>query len=76
MRILAKDNGLPVPRTDTTVLVVTVRRNLNAPVFDQLSYTATIPDSTSLGSSVLTVSARDDDYKVQFYVPFHQTFLI
>ncbi|XP_035826841.1 protocadherin Fat 4, partial [Aplysia californica] len=61
VRIRAFDNGQPVPRTNTTVLVVSILRNLNRPLIAPLLYQETIPDSTPLGTNITTIFASDAD---------------
>ncbi|GFR89571.1 protocadherin Fat 4 [Elysia marginata] len=61
IRIRAFDNGAPVPRSNTTVVVVSILRNLNRPLINPLLYTTVIPDTTPLGSAVVTVTATDAD---------------
>ncbi|XP_055954929.1 protocadherin Fat 4 [Patella vulgata] len=45
----------------TTSVVVTINRNEKSPVFTSPSYTATINDYDGPGTSVITVTATDDD---------------
>lgn len=63
LRILAKDGGSP-SRTAITVASITVQRNLNAPVFEILSYNETILETRQLGLPILQVKATDGDKRV------------
>lgn len=57
------DGGNP-RLSSSAVVVVTVRRNLAAPVFRQSSYEITIPETQSPGSLILTIQADDSDINV------------
>lgn len=61
VRVRAYDNGQPIPRSNTTVVTVTIKRNLNAPVISPTLYEKVIPDTTPLGTVVATVGATDAD---------------
>ena len=56
----AYDNGNP-PLYDTEVVTITVERNTEQPVFNPLTYTITILETQSLGTSIIKVSATDPD---------------
>uniref|UniRef100_A0A8C6AL47 Protocadherin beta 5 n=1 Tax=Monodon monoceros TaxID=40151 RepID=A0A8C6AL47_MONMO len=59
--LTALDGGFP-PRSGTTkIQIVVLDINDNAPEFAQEFYEAQVPENSSLGSLVLTVSARDLD---------------
>ena len=61
LTVLATDSGLPT-LTGTTEVRVTIQDvNDNAPEFDERSYTITLFESTSIGVTVLTVTATDVD---------------
>ena len=60
IRIRARDNGTPF-RFNTTVCVVTITRNFQAPVFGDLQYSAVVPETFPLGDVILTVTATDAD---------------
>ena len=45
---------------------ITVQRNLNTPQFDRQTYDVTIPESLQLGSSVIQLTASDNDAFVSF----------
>ena len=63
VRVRAADNGVPA-KTDVTLVTVTIRRNFNSPVFVAENYTASIPETTPLGTSVVQVNATDSDNEV------------
>lgn len=65
IRVRVSDGGTP-PKTDTTVVGVTVTRNLKKPVFDPVSYSFRGLETLNLGSVVATVSARDEDLRVRY----------
>ena len=72
MDIQGTDNGFP-PRSATTIARVTINifRNQNDPFFVATPYVTTIPETTVVGSNVLTVSARDqDDFVSTFWINF------
>ena len=58
--VTAYDTGAPIAEVRETVFI-TVDRNLFAPVFDQSSYETTIYDFNPIGTSVITVNAKDAD---------------
>ena len=60
LRILASDNGIP-QRSNTTVVLITVDRNQNSPVFSPRIYSASIADYGNLGAEVVQVTATDAD---------------
>ncbi|XP_043845132.1 protocadherin beta-2-like [Dromiciops gliroides] len=61
LTLTAVDGGVP-PRSGTAqVRVLVVDINDNAPVFTQLRYDVQIPENSSIGSKVVTVSATDLD---------------
>ena len=59
-RVQCYDSAYPNIR-DTSDVVITVSRNLNAPIFEFPRYTQTVPDTYPLGQEVLRVSATDSD---------------
>ena len=63
LRVRAQDGGSP-RLSSTTLLTITVQRNLAAPVFTQNSYTTTIPETQAPGSNILTLQATDSDLTV------------
>lgn len=61
LRITAVDNGIP-QRTGTTTLQINVKdENDHAPSFEQNMYETSIRESASVGSTVVTVRATDQD---------------
>ena len=68
MDVQATDNGIP-PRSANTIARITINifRNENDPFFVPPNYVTTIPETTEIGSNVLTVSARDTDDLVSDY---------
>ncbi|CAL1293860.1 unnamed protein product [Larinioides sclopetarius] len=61
LRVTAVDNGIP-QKTGTTTLQINVNdENDHAPSFEQNMYEATIRESASIGSTVITVRATDQD---------------
>ncbi|GAB6027296.1 hypothetical protein CHUAL_001579 [Chamberlinius hualienensis] len=61
LRVTAKDRGFPTMSTTTNIRVVILDENDNGPIFDPVNYSATIAENASTGSSVLQVSATDQD---------------
>lgn len=60
-QVTVSDSASP-PRTGTTTLQITVQdANDHAPKFEQANYTTAVRESTSIGATVLTVRATDDD---------------
>ncbi|KAH9514452.1 hypothetical protein Btru_025291 [Bulinus truncatus] len=62
----SRNTGLTVKTADFTV-TINVLRNLNAPIFSLNNYETTIPDITTIGTSILNVSATDADGDVITY---------
>ncbi|XP_041364043.1 protocadherin Fat 4-like [Gigantopelta aegis] len=60
MTVLASDSGRPMRKTEVEV-VVFVRHDLFAPVFQRTPYIVTIPENTANGSHVFAVMATDRD---------------
>lgn len=61
------DGGNP-RLSSTSVVAVTVRRNLAAPVFRQARYETTIPETQAPGSLILTIQADDSDISVSISI--------
>ncbi|XP_029072653.1 protocadherin beta-5-like [Monodon monoceros] len=59
--ITVTDMGTPRLKTQHNITIVVLDINDNAPEFAQEFYEAQVPENSSLGSLVLTVSARDLD---------------
>ncbi|KAH3873306.1 hypothetical protein DPMN_036538, partial [Dreissena polymorpha] len=65
-QVSLRDNGLPQPRSaiqQATVTII-VNRNAFAPLFFNSTYYTTILESAPVGTSVMTVSAQDQDVRV------------
>ncbi|GIZ04880.1 protocadherin-like wing polarity protein stan [Caerostris extrusa] len=61
LRVIAVDNGIP-QKTGTTTLQINVNdENDHAPSFEQNMYESSIRESASIGSTVVTVRATDQD---------------
>lgn len=61
LRVTAVDNGIP-QKTGTTTLQINVNdENDHAPSFEQNMYESSIRESASIGSTVVTVRATDQD---------------
>ena len=63
LRVRAQDNGSP-RLFDVEIVTITVNRNLNTPQFLQSAYIVSILETTSPGTQVLQVQARDNDISV------------
>ncbi|XP_041364041.1 cadherin-23-like [Gigantopelta aegis] len=61
VRVRAYDNGLPTPRSNTTMVRIMILHNLNAPVISSSSYQATVPATEPVGSVIVQVKATDAD---------------
>ncbi|RUS85645.1 hypothetical protein EGW08_006591, partial [Elysia chlorotica] len=60
IRVLAQDGGNP-SKSDTTVVVVTVTRNLFSPSFSPVNYQSTITENQAIGDPFRTVTCSDND---------------
>lgn len=58
--VTAYDTGVPEIIT-STIVTITITRNLNAPVFTANRYQETVYDYIGLGSNVLQITATDSD---------------
>ncbi len=58
----ARDEGDPVQSTVTSIDVLIVDTNDNAPLFHQDIYTLTVPEDTPTDITLLTLSAEDQDW--------------
>ncbi|XP_069366544.1 protocadherin Fat 3 [Paralichthys olivaceus] len=63
LSVLAEDRGIPSLRSQTfvEVEVVDVNENLYAPYFPDFAVRGSVKENSRTGTSVLTVSAKDDD---------------
>ena len=64
--VIAFDSAYPTNHASSNV-TLSVNRNPNSPVFRPSSYSERIPESFSLGTSLLQVQATDDDAGVCIY---------
>ena len=69
----AVDKGVPAKRTGPMVVIINVVRNQHSPQFSQ-SYSKTIQQDVSPGTSVLQVSANDADAEVSHCLYIHLIF--
>lgn len=60
LRVAAADTAYPF-ETATATVDITVSRNEGAPVFMNIPYEVTIPESTSVGTCFLNLTAIDSD---------------
>lgn len=60
LRVVAYDNLTPYQRA-TADVTISVRRNVNVPIFQPDRYTQTIAEDTDVGTSILRVTATDLD---------------
>ncbi|XP_076001821.1 protocadherin-23 [Genypterus blacodes] len=58
----ARDGGDPVRSTIASVDVLILDTNDHAPLFQQDTYTLSVPEDTSTGTTLLTLSADDQDW--------------
>ncbi|KAK0134170.1 Protocadherin-23 [Merluccius polli] len=58
----ARDGGAPVRSAITSIDVVVLDTNNNPPVFQQDTYTVSVPEDTLPGETLLTLSAEDADW--------------
>lgn len=59
--VTCQDSGTPSLQSSVPVTINVADANDNAPVFSQDMYSATVPEDTSFGSTILTVQASDID---------------
>ncbi|KAH7968787.1 hypothetical protein HPB52_011289 [Rhipicephalus sanguineus] len=59
--VTARDRGHPVRSASQRLRVILLDENDNSPVFDPRQYSAAVSENASLGTSVLQVSATDQD---------------
>lgn len=64
---MAEDGGSP-PRSATATAIINILRNLNAPVLNPKSYTATINETHQVGVDIVTVTATDADQIVSIWL--------
>lgn len=61
MKVQATDRGVPPQHDDATVTIIVVGKNNFAPIFTAISYQVIVPENEPLGSTIVTVSASDED---------------
>ncbi|XP_025835928.1 cadherin-related tumor suppressor [Agrilus planipennis] len=61
LRISATDKGVPPQKDEVTVTLITSGENKFSPIFTALSYQVIVPENEPLGSTILVVSASDND---------------
>lgn len=61
LTLVAYDGGNPPKMGTMTINVIVVDVNDNQPMFSQSSYSATLPENTTVGTSILHVEATDAD---------------
>lgn len=67
MIVSGRDNGIPNRSTNINARVtINIYRNENDPFFVNTPYIRTIPETTQIGNTVLTVTARDNDDLVSY----------
>lgn len=59
--IRAVDRGVPAQHDEVSVTIVVTGENQFSPVFTALSYQVIVPENEPIGSTILTVSASDND---------------
>ena len=58
MRAVDSANPLLFDEEDVTI---TIRRNVNSPVFNRLTYTVQVPEREAIGTQIVQVTATDGD---------------
>ena len=61
--LIARDKGSPVLEDTATLVITVLDENDNSPVFEKLSYQASIFENIRIGKLAKTVYATDDDYQ-------------
>uniref|UniRef100_A0A7M5XET6 Cadherin domain-containing protein n=2 Tax=Clytia hemisphaerica TaxID=252671 RepID=A0A7M5XET6_9CNID len=59
--IIAKDSGTPSIRSETTLTIIVIQQNLNAPTFTKTFYNKDILENSMIGLTVLKFEASDKD---------------
>ncbi|XP_033745650.1 LOW QUALITY PROTEIN: protocadherin Fat 4-like [Pecten maximus] len=65
-----QDSGTPVLSSDTNVTITINDLNDNDPTFASTTYTATVTENTSVGTSITTMSATDADTGVNAVIVY------
>ena len=68
LSVQAQDKGQPSLSSVVTVYFNVLDLNDNAPIFDPMSYSDEVLENITVGSSVLSVSATDQDSGNFFYI--------
>ena len=77
LNIRVIDGNVLQPRFDNaTLFIFVLNTNDNAPVFSQLNYTASVPESVQPGTLILQVSAFDNDQDANASITFSLDFSI
>ncbi|XP_030380643.1 cadherin-related tumor suppressor [Scaptodrosophila lebanonensis] len=63
LTVTATDRGVPPLSDQTNVTIIVTGENRHMPVFTALSYQVIVPENEPIGSTILTVSATDNDDK-------------
>lgn len=75
--IEALDGGMPPLRGEMTVNITIQDVNDNQPIFNQSRYFATVPENTTVGTTVLQVYATDNDYgengQIEYFINRRQS---
>ena len=74
--VQAQDTGRPSLSSTVTVYFTVLDLNDNAPLFNPMSYSDELYENITVGSSVLTVSATDQDSGKIFFFSFFLFFLL
>ncbi|XP_044732152.1 cadherin-related tumor suppressor [Chrysoperla carnea] len=61
MKVRATDRGVPPQHDEATVTIIVTGENKHGPVFTALSYQVIVPENEPLESTIVTVSASDED---------------
>lgn len=61
LNVRAIDRGVPPQQDEVTVTIIVTGENLYSPVFTSLTYLIYVPENEPIGSTILTVSASDND---------------
>lgn len=61
LMVRAVDRGVPAQQDETEVSIIVTGENRFSPVFTALSYQVIVPENEPIGSSILTLTASDND---------------
>ena len=68
--VQAQDTGHPSLSSTVTVYFNVLDLNDNAPLFDPMSYNDELYENATIGSSVITVSATDQDSGSFYFIDY------